>query len=226
MSHFTMNNDCLFCIFRLLNLNDILSSAQVCKQFNVVTNNELIWKAFFCNKSTIDKIDYKKKYKDYTILDNFLLKNFDCPLFDLQHKKKTKIKIITKLRDLELSCCQLASIPSEIGLLIQLKYLDLGFNNLREIPREIGLLTRLCTLELNNNKLQSIPIEIGLLTQLRYLYLYNNELQIIPKEIGSLVNLEYLHLYGNKFESIPDEINLLPKLRDSPHYIPYWNSIN
>src|SRR5271163_3986096 len=120
-----MDNDCLFCIFQLLDANHFMILAKVSKQFNFVTNNELLWKTVFNNNFEIDiKMDYKNKYKDYAILNRFLLqtlgknvnKNYYLTYIDFGYKK---IKFI----------------PKEFGLLTNLLKLSLNGTQLKTIPK-------------------------------------------------------------------------------------------
>lgn len=160
-------DDCLLNIFTMLNINDIRIVLQVCKRFNMIANNGLIWKSLFDNRfNTTVSVDYKKNYKDHKNLNTFISNHFN----------KNFANEIYQSTVLNLGHNGLISIPSEIGLLTQLRFLDLSINKLTSIPSEIGLLTQLRFLGLAHNKLQSIPSEIRLLTQLKGLQLSENEL--------------------------------------------------
>jgi Leucine-rich repeat (LRR) protein len=114
--------------------------------------------------------------------------------------------IALQITELDLSHCELITIPNEISNLINLQKLYLCDSNLTTIPKEIGNLINLHTLCMYNNKLTTIPAEIGNLINLKELYLYNNNLTTIPKEIGNLINLQILDLDTNKLRTMPNKI--------------------
>lgn len=226
-----MNNDCLYCIFQLLTIDDIYSLTFVCKQFNTVANNDLLWKPLFDQKYSF-QIDNKNKegYKRCVILNHFLNKTirkditraFNYVTLNLESKDLYLIPpgvgFLIQLKELDLSNNHLQSLPPEIGSLIQLQKLRLNDNELRLIPKEIGLLTQLTHLYVNSNHLQFIPIEMGFMAQLQYLHLFNNKLKSIPKEIGLLTQLKKLTLFHNKFKCVPEEIEKLPGFDPSDLY--------
>lgn len=226
-----MNNDCLYCIFQLLTISDIYSLTFVCKQFNTVANNDLLWEPLFNQKYSF-QIDKKNKegYKRCVILNNFLNKTirkdiaraFTYVMLDFEKKNLYHIPpgigFLTQLQELDLSNNYLQSLPSEIGSLAQLRTLRLNENELRSIPKEIGLLTQLINLHMSSNHLRFIPIEIGSLIQLQYLHLFNNKLKSIPKEIGLLTQLKKLTLFHNKFKCVPEEVENLPGFDPSDLY--------
>ena len=73
-----MNNDCVFCIFTMLNVSDIVNCLFVCKRFYTIAKNNLLWKQLFKVKFYNVCIRWKyfyDNYKKYSILNNFLIKN-------------------------------------------------------------------------------------------------------------------------------------------------------
>ena len=42
-----MNNDCVFCIFTMLGVVDIVNCLYVCKRFYAISKNNLLWKQLF-----------------------------------------------------------------------------------------------------------------------------------------------------------------------------------
>src|ERR1700677_4127745 len=197
-----MNNDCIYHIFTMLNVNDLVNCLLVSKRFNKIAKFERLWYLLFKEKfyNCVISKKFYENYKKYNILNNFLLQN-------------NEVSVNVIIRELYLSYNQLQSIPKEIGLLTMLQTLSLSNNQLQSIPKEIGLLTMLQTLSLNNNKLKSIPKEIGQLTRLQALSLSNNRLQTIPKELGQLASLQELYLYHNHLQTIPKELGQLASLR-------------
>lgn len=110
-----------------------------------------------------------------------------------------------KLRTLDLSYCNLAPLPTNIGDLKHLRYLQLRNSNIQELPESISNLYNLQTLGLRNCfLLRKLPKETRCLQKLRHLdlhldYLHPNADQTIP-------SYEML-------ESMPPNIGLLPNLQ-------------
>ena len=151
-----MNNDCVFCIFAMLNVSDIVNCLYVCKRFYTIAKNNLLWKQLFKVKFYnvyIDGNNFENNYKKYSILNNFLIKNI-------------KVNVNMDITKIYLENANLQSIPKEIGLLTMLQTLSLHYNQLKSIPKEIEQLTMLQTLSPSYNLLQSIPKELGQLTML------------------------------------------------------------
>ncbi|MFS7916838.1 putative leucine-rich repeat domain superfamily [Helianthus anomalus] len=70
----------------------------------------------------------------------------------------TKMDVLSGLRELDLSYCNLSVVPDGIGLLHRLVNLDLSGNDFAFLPANISLLSNLRLLCLNNCKrLQSLP---------------------------------------------------------------------
>jgi small GTP-binding protein len=84
--------------------------------------------------------------------------------------------------------------------------IDLSGCQLTSLPKEIGGLKKLTTLHLSNNQLKTLPPEIGELKKLTTLVLSGNQLKTLPVEIGKLKNLTELDLSKNPLESPPPEI--------------------
>lgn len=225
-----MDNDTLFCIFECLRLPDILNCFVVCRQFNEIVNNELIWKKIFINTFENDTImnNFFTEYKKHFKLDNFLMDtiqkgfnecvnlqeidfsdNFNSPLCI-----PCEIDCLHKLEVLDLSDNDLQSIPCEIGHLYNLKNLNLSYNSLRSIPQKIYQLHNLRKLRLDGNGLQLIPREVCQLHNLEELHLDHNELECIPEEICQLQNLKLLYLNDNHLVSIPESICQMHNLRN------------
>src|ERR1700679_1173952 len=187
-----MNDDCVYRIFIMLNINDIINCLGVSKRFYRIAKTEMLWYLLFKRKfynikcTIINEKKFYDNFKKYSILNNFLLKN-----------SKENLNIIIK--DLIINFKQLHTIPKELGQLASLQKLYLDNNQLQTIPKEFGQLAILQKLSLYNNNLQTIPKELGQLAILQILYLHNNQLQIIPKEFGHLASLLRLDLDNNQF---------------------------
>ncbi|GKA79388.1 NB-ARC domains-containing protein [Tanacetum coccineum] len=88
-----------------------------------------------------------------------LLRAQRCP-FSSQNKGFlfTNVDILSNIRELDLSYCNLSVVPDFIGLLHRLISLDLSGNDFVHLPASISLLSNLKMLCLNNCKrLQSVP---------------------------------------------------------------------
>jgi len=72
-----MNNDILFCIFNFIPLKDTINFSLICKQFNAIANNSLYWNSLLFDHFNIKSSgrNTKNKYRQYYIVDNFLLKH-------------------------------------------------------------------------------------------------------------------------------------------------------
>ncbi len=115
----------------------------------------------------------------------------------LEAMPKKFLKGIENLKVLDLSKCQLKSLPREIGNLRQLTHLNLhGCDSLPFLPKEIGNLRQLTHLDLRRCwRLKSFPKEVGKLTRLIYLDLSQcYHLEKLPKSIGYLQSLQWLSL--------------------------------
>ncbi len=116
----------------------------------------------------------------------------------LQAMPKQLLKAMDNLKVLDLrGCCELKSLPKEIGKLSQLIHLDLrNCFELKSLPKEVGKLTQLIHLDLHGcQKLKSLPKEVGKLTQLIHLDLPDCfRLKELPQSIGYLQTLQWLNL--------------------------------
>lgn len=127
---------------------------------------------------------------------------------------KLTLSQLFKLTTLDLSNCDLASLPPEIGCLSNLKTLSLLNNRLTMVPDGIGKLSGLTVLTLQGNQLTSLPSTIGNLTNLQHLTLHENKLSDLPKEMASLTELLTLSISFNRFATLPTCLNQMVKLRE------------
>ena len=115
---------------------------------------------------------------------------------------------------LDLSECNLASIPQEVFEISGLEDLSLAGNEINFLPPEIGKLTSLRRLQLSGNQLRTLPEELGELQALEGLWLHGNRLKELPSSLSSLVNLVQLSVAGNELEALPEGIGALKSLRE------------
>jgi len=198
-------DDILLCIFDYIPLTDIVKCFPVSKQFNKIASHNLYWNQLLkinFNHCFLEN-NCKDKYRQYTVLDKFLLKT-----------TKSGITKSINSRQLHLGYPPHIPIPIEINLLVNLRKLFLNQNRMESLPTHICLLTNLELLSICNNKLTSLPPEIGLLTNLRVLDLSYNKLSILPSQIGCLFNLRVISLYRNPLIQLLQEMGSLPKLEN------------
>lgn len=108
------------------------------------------------------------------------------------------------LTELNLTHCQLETLPPELGKLTPLQSLWLWQNKLGSVPPEIGELTNLQVLSLQYNQLTRLPPDISKLTKLRDLYLYGNK---ISKEEKRNIVRRLPPEYDIRFKRFEDQHN-------------------
>lgn len=91
---------------------------------------------------------------------------------------------------LNLSSCDLKSLPDSIGYLARLEDLDLCSNELTELPETISNLKNLKELNIGHNNLVRIPNSIGKLTNLERLWIGDNNIMELPETIWGLKKLK------------------------------------
>lgn len=102
----------------------------------------------------------------------------------------------------------LSSLPDEIRNLIRLRELDVSSCDLPVIPVGVCYCPNLTSLNLSHNRLTILPVELGLLHSLQHLHLNNNKLHYLPTTIDLdkyhnitvsdnpfLVDEDFIHVY-------------------------------
>ena len=125
------------------------------------------------------------------------------------------IENLHNLKDLDLSCNNLAIVPDHIYRIKSLRRLNLSQNCLTDLAHEIGEMEELVTLNVSRNKLASLPNSICRLSRLRKLFVNSNELGFIgvPAGIGKLGELEIFSASDNHLETLPEGFCRCGKLR-------------
>lgn len=106
------------------------------------------------------------------------------------------------LKELNLSNCDLKTLPQELVCLQRLEELVLGYNNFKEFPNALCGLINLKSLNLANCGLKTLPDTLEVLQKLEKLYLPLNQLvcdkwldsRDLPQVIFKLRNLQELDL--------------------------------
>jgi len=127
----------------------------------------------------------------------------------LGHVPERIVLELTGLRTLDLSQCDLRSLPPNWNLPF-LKRLDLSHNRLVDFPDESVLrgMPELQHLDLYGNKVSEItlPEDCKVLVKLDHLNMGYNNLQALPDDITILTNLRTLKIMNNIIEKIPQEV--------------------
>jgi Leucine-rich repeat (LRR) protein len=84
---------------------------------------------------------------------------------------------------------RLKGLPVRFGQLTQLQELDVSGCELETLPQSLSRCVSLVRLWLSNNRLQTLPVHIGDLQQLKELHVRNNRLRYLPASV------DLLHLY-------------------------------
>lgn len=101
---------------------------------------------------------------------------------------------LSKIKCLDLSHCELQTLPDEIEALSSLEELILINNRLTQLPRGLTSLSHLRNVQLQNNLFTAVPFAICSIAQSRILknevfnlYLRENPIPSIPLEIKSVI---------------------------------------
>lgn len=128
---------------------------------------------------------------------------------------RTAAKIASqRVNSVDLSCCSLEELPSQLFYSQDLTHLNLK-NNFLSLNKGVPALTRFCklrSLSLSNNALSEFPLALCDITSLTELNVSGNQLSCLPPEVGTMHNLQTLLLDGNCLSSLPAELGSLDSL--------------
>jgi Leucine-rich repeat (LRR) protein len=117
---------------------------------------------------------------------------------------------------LDLSGCNLGSVPNEILRVPHLTYLDLSNNNLDRLPSFVSDLPMLEVLDISSNlNLTTLPVSIGRLQHLRHVQADLTGFMYFPWELAICKALTYIVLPGEPFDDKQREeiTSLLPYVK-------------
>ncbi|MHA1343611.1 MAG: leucine-rich repeat domain-containing protein, partial [Promethearchaeota archaeon] len=117
-----------------------------------------------------------------------------------------------KIIKINLSNCELTTLPESFWNLKSLLILSLAGNKFTILPEAISNLKSLTKLNLSDNQLTTLPKSIGNLKSLEELDLSYNELTTLPESISNLKSLVYLNLRNNQLRTLPESIGNLKSL--------------
>ncbi|XP_038147566.1 PH domain leucine-rich repeat-containing protein phosphatase 1-like [Cyprinodon tularosa] len=129
------------------------------------------------------------------------------------HKMASKIAS-QRVNSVDLSCCSLEELPTQLFYSQDLTHLNLK-NNFMSLQKGIPALTRFCklrSLNLSNNALSEFPLALCDIPSLTELNLSGNRLSCLPAEVGTMHNLQNLLLDGNSLSLLPSELGSLEGL--------------
>lgn len=129
------------------------------------------------------------------------------------HRTASKIAS-QRVNSVDLSCCSLEELPTQLFYSQDLTHLNLK-NNFLSLHKGVPALTRFCklrSLSLSNNTLTEFPLALCDITSLTELNLSGNRLSSLPAEVGTMHNLQSLLLDGNCLSSLPVEVGSLDSL--------------
>lgn len=129
---------------------------------------------------------------------------------------------LTNLESLDLSHCDIKTLPDSFSNLKRLKNLNLYFNELDAFPEVLCKLENLEELNIEFNNLTTLPESITKLTHLKYLNISNNLIQSLPGNLSELENLKKIELtysenWSNHSPIIYSLLNLEELYISSPH---------
>ncbi|MEQ2177313.1 hypothetical protein GOODEAATRI_002291 [Goodea atripinnis] len=123
------------------------------------------------------------------------------------HRMASKIAS-QRVNSVDLSCCSLEELPSQLFYSQDLTHLNLK-HNFMSLQKGVPALTRFCklrSLSLSNNALSEFPLALCDITSLTELNLSGNRLSCLPAEVATMHNLQTLLLDGNILSSLPAEM--------------------
>ena len=181
------------------------------RHFASITSLDLRWKQWVYYGYDEGFVGYQTRFKSNFHNDNSRIRVLP-----------ETIRNLPNLEELDLSNCQLSSLPDGLFDLTRLKRLRLGFRwndvgytseALSSLPDRFDSFKELEELDLSAQDFEELPESLFRLVKLKSLALNSNSLSDIGDELGNLVNLERLDLSSTGLSSLPGSIVKLGRLR-------------
>ncbi|XP_019643181.1 PREDICTED: protein scribble homolog [Branchiostoma belcheri] len=94
-----------------------------------------------------------------------------------------------------------------------LREVNLSNCNIQSLPEQMSFLSKLTKLDVSNNRLSSFPITLPGLQSLQVLNVSNCSLTVLPESIGdNLPSLTSLDISRNNLKTLPNSLSNLPRL--------------
>ncbi|XP_011485210.1 PH domain leucine-rich repeat-containing protein phosphatase 1 [Oryzias latipes] len=129
------------------------------------------------------------------------------------HRHAAKM-VSQRINSVDLSCCSLEHLPSNLFYSHDLTHLNLKHNFLPadQCLQQLQRFTCLRSLNLSNNHLGQFPLAICDITTLTEVNLSCNYLLSVPSSVGAMTNLQTFLLDGNCLSDLPSELGSLQRL--------------
>uniref|UniRef100_A0A8D3ECP0 PH domain leucine-rich repeat-containing protein phosphatase 2 n=1 Tax=Scophthalmus maximus TaxID=52904 RepID=A0A8D3ECP0_SCOMX len=149
------------------------------------------------------------------------------------HRHAAKM-VSQRINSVDLSCCSLEQLPTNLFYshdlthlnlkhnflpadqrlqqFSRLRSLNLSNNHLGQFPLAICDISTLTEVNISCNYLASVPSSVGAMTNLQTFLLDGNSLDELPSELGSLQRLSYLGLSFNQFDHVPQVLERLASM--------------
>ena len=118
------------------------------------------------------------------------------------------------LESVDLSDCELDSLPAELALCTSLRELDLSENNLKALPAYLTKLPQLKELNLQENLFKIIPRSLADAPKLERLLLSQNPIKKLVLKPDAFPHLVYLDLWDCDIQEIDPSICQHPQLQE------------
>lgn len=198
--------DIVFNIYGFLDVGEIVKCSLVCKLFNKISKNNMLWKGLRSRHIKCFEDNYYETYKLHYGLKQFktiIWKDIIVDRSVYDYDIGTRWIIDKRIVENNIS----------VDELYMRECIYIIHKDIWNIPYGISTLQNLKRLQLYNCNLISISPQIGQLQNLQELVLRRNGLRDIPKEIGMLKNLIILDVSLNySLETLPSELRMLNKL--------------
>ncbi|XP_053294025.1 PH domain leucine-rich repeat-containing protein phosphatase 1 [Pleuronectes platessa] len=129
------------------------------------------------------------------------------------HRHAAKM-VSQRINSVDLSCCSLEQLPTNLFYSHDLTHLNLKHNFLPADQRlqQLQRFSRLRSLNLSNNHLSQFPPAICDIPTLTEVNLSCNYLASVPSSVGAMTNLQTFLLDGNSLDELPNELGSLQRL--------------